>query len=59
MRSLPVSLRQDFIRPDRALCDRDRCDFIRNGRSYFADSSHIAQAELVRFRGAFEAALRQ
>jgi peptidoglycan/LPS O-acetylase OafA/YrhL len=52
-------LGRDFIRPDRVMCDKERCDFIRQGRSFFADSNHIAQAELVHFRAPFETALQQ
>ena len=46
-----------FVRADRILCGEQRCDFLRNGRSMFADGGHVASAELWRFRSIFEAAL--
>lgn len=42
-----------FARPDTVLCDASRCNFVLDGRSMFADASHIAQAELSRFRSIF------
>ena len=51
--------RQDiaFVRPDLVQCHNGRCDYLIDGRSFFADSSHIAVAELPRFRTVFEDAL--
>ncbi|MER8776382.1 acyltransferase family protein [Mesorhizobium sp. M0977] len=46
-----------FARPDTALCDASRCNYVLDGRSMFADPSHIAQAELFRFRSIFSEAL--
>ncbi|TIQ41418.1 MAG: hypothetical protein E5X64_28515 [Mesorhizobium sp.] len=46
-----------FARPDKALCDTSRCNYVLEGRSMFADASHIAQAELFRFRSIFAEAL--
>jgi peptidoglycan/LPS O-acetylase OafA/YrhL len=46
-----------FARPDRAQCDAERCYYVLDGRALFADSNHIAVAELPRFRALFEAAL--
>ncbi|MES0068023.1 acyltransferase [Mesorhizobium sp. M0074] len=46
-----------FARPDTALCDASRCNYVLDGRSVFADASHIAQAELFRFRSIFSDAL--
>lgn len=46
-----------FARPDTALCDVSRCYYVLDGRSMFADASHIAQAELSRFRSIFSEAL--
>lgn len=46
-----------FARPDTALCDSSRCNYVLDGRSMFADASHIAKAELFRFRAIFSAAL--
>jgi peptidoglycan/LPS O-acetylase OafA/YrhL len=46
-----------FARPDRALCDLGRCYYVRDGHSLFADSDHVAAAELPRFRAMFAAAL--
>ncbi|MER9891683.1 acyltransferase [Mesorhizobium sp. M0119] len=46
-----------FTRPDRILCDASRCNYILDGRSMFADSNHIAEAELYRFRPNFTEAL--
>jgi hypothetical protein len=47
-----------FARPDRVQCDAERCWYLRDGRSLFADHSHIAIAELPRFRALFAAALQ-
>ncbi|TIM35414.1 MAG: hypothetical protein E5Y69_19750 [Mesorhizobium sp.] len=46
-----------FARPDTVLCDASRCNYVLDGRSMFADASHIAQAELLRFRSIFIEAL--
>ncbi|TIP08670.1 acyltransferase family protein [Mesorhizobium sp.] len=46
-----------FARPDKVLCDKSRCNYILDGRSMFADPSHIAQAELFRFESVFTEAL--
>ncbi len=46
-----------FARPDKIECPDERCYFVLGGRSLFADSNHLASAELPRFRGIFEAAL--
>ncbi|RWE11766.1 MAG: acyltransferase [Mesorhizobium sp.] len=46
-----------FARPDTVLCDASRCNYVLDGRSVFADASHIAQAELFRFRSIFTEAL--
>ncbi|PTE09479.1 acyltransferase family protein [Mesorhizobium helmanticense] len=46
-----------FARPDTVLCDPSRCNYVIDGRSMFADASHIAQAELFRFRSIFTEAL--
>jgi peptidoglycan/LPS O-acetylase OafA/YrhL len=46
-----------FARPDTVLCDASRCNYILDGRSMFADASHIAEAELFRFRAIFSEAL--
>ncbi len=46
-----------FARPDRAQCDIERCYFVIDGRSLFADATHIAAGELPRFRDIFLAAL--
>ncbi|MER9880658.1 acyltransferase family protein [Mesorhizobium sp. M0118] len=46
-----------FTRPDKVLCDASRCNYILDGRSMFADVSHISQAELFRFRSIFTEAL--
>jgi hypothetical protein len=47
-----------FIRPDRIQCRENRCDYFRDGRPLFADSSHIAEAALPLFRPVFEPGLR-
>lgn len=47
-----------FIRPDRAQCQHDRCDFIRGQISLFADSNHIAAPALPLFKPGFAAALK-
>jgi peptidoglycan/LPS O-acetylase OafA/YrhL len=46
-----------FVRPDRIQCDAKRCNFLLDGRSLFADSNHIAAAELWRYHDVFAAAL--
>ncbi|RUV65219.1 MAG: acyltransferase [Mesorhizobium sp.] len=46
-----------FVRPDKVLCDASRCNYLLDGRSMFADASHIAEAELFRFRAIFAEAL--
>ncbi|MGA2399435.1 MAG: acyltransferase family protein [Steroidobacteraceae bacterium] len=46
-----------FVRPDEVQCPADRCYYVLDGRSLFADDDHIATAELPRFRAIFEAAL--
>ncbi|TIL51511.1 MAG: acyltransferase [Mesorhizobium sp.] len=46
-----------FARPDTALCDASRCNYVVDRRSIFADASHIAKAELFRFRAIFSDAL--
>ena len=48
-----------FIRPDVIQCEQGRCDFIRDGVSFFADDSHIAESALPVFRPAFEPGLRR
>lgn len=47
-----------FVRPDLVQCSSTKCDYIIDGRSLFADGSHIAAQELKRFRHLFETALR-
>jgi peptidoglycan/LPS O-acetylase OafA/YrhL len=46
-----------FVRVDRVQCSEDRCFYLLDGRSLFADGNHIAAAELWRFRTLFEASL--
>ena len=46
-----------FARPDQVQCGSDRCYYLLNGRSLFADDNHIAASELHLFRPIFEAAL--
>jgi hypothetical protein len=46
-----------FARPDRVQCRAERCDYLIDGRSLFADSSHIAAAELQRFHSLFASVL--
>jgi peptidoglycan/LPS O-acetylase OafA/YrhL len=46
-----------LARPDRVQCAAGRCAYLIDGRPLFADNGHIAQAELERFRGIFEAVL--
>ncbi len=50
-------LAERLVRPDKALCDATSCYFVRDGKSLFADSSHLAIAELPRFRSFFAPAL--
>lgn len=46
-----------LARPDRVQCVAGRCEYLVDGRPLFADNGHLAQAELGRFRGIFEAVL--
>jgi len=46
-----------FVRPDEVQCPAERCYYVLDGRSLFADDDHIAMAELPRFHAIFEAAL--
>jgi peptidoglycan/LPS O-acetylase OafA/YrhL len=46
-----------FARPDSVQCPANRCYYILDGRSLFADTTHFAAAELPRFRTIFMAAL--
>jgi peptidoglycan/LPS O-acetylase OafA/YrhL len=46
-----------LARPDRVQCIAGRCEYLVGGRPLFADNGHLAQAELVRFRGTFEAVM--
>jgi hypothetical protein len=48
-----------FIRPDVIQCEQGRCDYIRDGISFFADDSHIAEGALPVFRVVFEQGLKQ
>jgi hypothetical protein len=48
-----------FIRPDLIQCEQGRCDYIRDGASFFADDSHIAERALPVFRPVFEQGLTQ
>jgi peptidoglycan/LPS O-acetylase OafA/YrhL len=48
-----ASLDEKFLRPDRIQCDTEICHFIIDGHSLFADSNHLARAELPRFKAAF------
>jgi peptidoglycan/LPS O-acetylase OafA/YrhL len=46
-----------FARPDTVQCPAERCYYLVDGRSLFADGTHIAAAELYRFRTIFASAL--
>jgi peptidoglycan/LPS O-acetylase OafA/YrhL len=46
-----------FTRPDLVQCSADRCSYILDGHSLFADSNHIAAGELQRFHSVFATAL--
>lgn len=46
-----------FARPDVVQCSGERCEFLLDGRSLFADGNHLAEAELWRYRAPFERAL--
>ena len=46
-----------FARPDRVQCRAERCYYLLDGHSLFADADHIAVGELPRFRALFAAAL--
>ncbi len=46
-----------LVRPDLTQCQADRCYYVRDGRSLFSDSNHLAGAALPQFRAAFAAAL--
>ncbi len=46
-----------FARPDEVQCPGDRCYYVLDGHTLFADSNHLAAAELPRFRKSFADAL--
>lgn len=46
-----------FVRPDLVQCRQGRCEFIVDGECLFADSNHISQHALYRFRTVFERAI--
>jgi hypothetical protein len=46
-----------FARPDRVQCHAERCEYLLDGHSLFADDNHLAVAELQRFRTEFETTL--
>ena len=46
-----------FVRPDRAQCQKGRCEYFNHGSSLFADDNHLAQESLSFFRPVFESAL--
>ncbi|MFC3712439.1 acyltransferase family protein [Sphingoaurantiacus capsulatus] len=48
-----------FIRPDHVQCAAGECAFVRNDRSLFADSGHLAVAALPEFAPAFRSALER
>jgi len=48
-----------FIRPDLIQCERGRCDYIRDGISFFADDNHVAQGALPVFSPAFGPGLKE
>jgi len=48
-----------FIRPDLIQCEQGRCDYIRDGISFFADDNHVAEGALPVFRPVFEPGLTQ
>jgi len=48
-----------IIRPDLIQCDTDRCVFVDEHGSLFADGGHLGQSALPMFQNAFEAALNQ
>lgn len=48
-----------FVRPDIVQCRNGHCDFVIDGHSLFADSDHLAAAELSFFRPPLEIALKQ
>ena len=48
-----------FVRPDRDLCAEDRCPYVADQKSLYADDNHLAAAALDRFRARFDAALSQ
>ncbi|MFK8016551.1 MAG: acyltransferase family protein [Gammaproteobacteria bacterium] len=47
-----------LVRADTVQCGAKSCDFLVDGRSLFADSNHIADAELVRYRPLIDRALQ-
>jgi hypothetical protein len=47
-----------FVDPTDIFCDGSACYFVRDGRSLFADSNHIAAGELEPFRSGFMKAMR-
>lgn len=45
-----------FVQPHQILCDGRVCRYIVNGRAFYSDNDHLAQAELWRFKPMFEQA---
>lgn len=54
---LEKRLGDGWVQAHRAICTSDLCHYIHTGRSMFADSNHIAVAELERFAPLFQAPL--
>lgn len=48
-----------FVRPDTIQCGPEKCRYVIDDRPIFADSNHIAQAELPRFEPMFRAGLEE
>lgn len=51
-----IDPRITFAEPDKAQCNSEACEFVMSGKSLFADETHVARAELYRFKEIFEAA---
>ena len=43
-----------FLRPDRIQCSTERCEYIVDDHSLFADMNHLAEGEIYRYREMFE-----
>lgn len=56
LRHFEARLGPAFARPDRVQCIDGACRYVIGGHSLFADTNHLAEGEVERFKGTFESA---